>query len=176
MTLELGIDVASCGSLTCKREDLQRGFEPDECYYIENEALMRGRRDVDFMRDPPPDLIVDVDISRSSVVRHGIFAAFGVPEIWRFDGEKLLFLALRLLVEGVPVPPVGTLPAENLPSGADSGRPPAESDYVEVPASRSFPFLAPADLEPFLARHGEESETSIVAAFRDRVREVIAGR
>ncbi|MDY7002474.1 MAG: hypothetical protein SWX82_00485 [Cyanobacteriota bacterium] len=38
----LGLEISSLGSTTLSREDLQKGIEPDECYYITNEALVRG--------------------------------------------------------------------------------------------------------------------------------------
>lgn len=91
----LDIDYLPAGSTTFRREDLARGFEPDECYYIENAYGMRGKHEVNLDFDPPPDLTVEVDIASSSLDRMSIFAAVGIPEVWRHDGQKLIFNILR---------------------------------------------------------------------------------
>jgi Uma2 family endonuclease len=80
---ELNLALALGGSMTFRREDLARGLEPDGCFWIANEALVRGKLELDFTRDPPPDLIIEVEISRSALDRIAIYAALRVPEIWR---------------------------------------------------------------------------------------------
>lgn len=91
----LEIDIFAAGSTTFQREDLERGFEPDECYYIQNAARMRGKEAVDLTFDPPPDLTIEVDIKHSSLNRMSIFAAVGIAEVWRFDGERLSIYLLK---------------------------------------------------------------------------------
>jgi len=87
---ELRIRIQSCGSTTFRREDLQRGFEPDHCYYIQHEPLVRNREEeLDLTVDPPPDLAIEVDITSSSINRISIYAAFGIPEIWRWHDDKV---------------------------------------------------------------------------------------
>ena len=86
---EMQIRFQSCGSMTFRREDLQCGLEPDNCYYIKHEAAVRDREELDLTVDPPPDLAIEVDITSSSINRLSIYAAFGVPEIWRWHDEKL---------------------------------------------------------------------------------------
>jgi Uma2 family endonuclease len=142
MTLELDIDIGGYGSTTWKRKDLQRGFESDECYYLRNEEAVRGRDHIDITRDPPPDLILEIDISRSSLRRQRIYAAFGVPEAWRFDGKKVRFYRL-------------------CPDGS----------YEETGKSAAFPFLSAGDLNRFLARRTSTRETRLMRDFRDWVRE-----
>jgi Uma2 family endonuclease len=88
---ELDVDVVGGGSTTFRREDLASGLEPDECYYIENEPLIRGLKKIDLSRHPPPDLAVEIDIESSSLDRMSIYAALGVPELWRHDGDELFF-------------------------------------------------------------------------------------
>lgn len=61
---ELGLNILSVGSMTCKREDLERGAEPDSSYYIQNEPLVRDREEIDLTQDPPPDLVLEVEYSR----------------------------------------------------------------------------------------------------------------
>ena len=56
---------------------------------------MRGKRQLDLNRDPAPDLIIEVDVTRTSLDRLKIFAALGVPEVWRSTGRSLQFLHLQ---------------------------------------------------------------------------------
>jgi Uma2 family endonuclease len=67
LTEEMNIEIACFGSMTCRREELQRGLEADDSYWIENEALVRGREDIDLEVDPPPDLVLEIEISRSTI-------------------------------------------------------------------------------------------------------------
>jgi len=98
MTEELGIEIRSLGSTTWSREDLRKGLEPDECYYVQNELVVRGKDDIDLEFLPPPDLAIEVDSTTSSMNRMEIYAALGVPEVWRFDMEVL---TIWCLVDGV---------------------------------------------------------------------------
>src|SRR5437899_8506051 len=84
---ETDTDMEWSGSMTCRREDLARGLEPDECYWIQNELLVRGKGALDLTLDPPPDLALEVEISRSALDRLRVYAALGVPEVWRWDGQ-----------------------------------------------------------------------------------------
>ena len=86
---ELELNIMSVGSMTCKREDLQKGAEPDSSFYIQNEPLMRSKENVDLNQDPPPDLVVEVEYSRSAVDKLRLYAAMGVPEFWRYNGGEL---------------------------------------------------------------------------------------
>ncbi|MBA2619318.1 MAG: Uma2 family endonuclease [Rubrobacter sp.] len=98
---ETGLDVDNAGSTTFKREDLERGFEPDECFYFSDNAgrireLVRDKGNVDLdAGDPPPDLVVEVDITNPSLNKLPIYASLGVSEVWRHDGERLVILRLR---------------------------------------------------------------------------------
>lgn len=93
-TEELDLEIRSLGSLTCSREDLAKGLEPDQCYYIQNEAMVRGVEQIDLTKLPPPDLAVEIDITSSSLDRFSIYAALKVPEIWRYDGQLLAIYEL----------------------------------------------------------------------------------
>src|SRR5262249_38374776 len=86
LTEECGLPIYSCGDMTCDREDLDRGLEPDEGFYIENASRVRNKEQIDLTVDPPPDLAVEVDISRSSKSRLPVYAALRLPEVWRYDG------------------------------------------------------------------------------------------
>jgi Uma2 family endonuclease len=93
-TEELDLEIRSLGSLTCSREDLSKGLEPDQCYYIQNEAKVRGIEQIDLAKLPPPDLAVEIDITSSSLDRFSIYADLKVPEIWRYDGRSLVIYGL----------------------------------------------------------------------------------
>jgi Uma2 family endonuclease len=97
---EMGLGLMSAGSVTCKRKDKSSGLEPDSSFYLKNAKHMRElfrkltpaqrkKYRLDLTKEPPPDLMIEVDISRSSMSKISIYESLGVPEIWRFDGEAL---------------------------------------------------------------------------------------
>jgi Uma2 family endonuclease len=92
---EMNIEWRGFGSTTYKRKDLLRGFEPDSCFYFKNEARMRGKKRLDLSIDPPPDLVIEIDITHPSLNKLPLFAAFGVPEVWRFGGTELEIFVLQ---------------------------------------------------------------------------------
>ena len=92
VTEEMGIESEDLGSTTFRREDLEHGFEPDSCFYIQNEERVRGKDRIDLSVAPPPDLVID--ITSPSINKLPIYARLGVPEVWRYDGEKLEILKL----------------------------------------------------------------------------------
>ena len=92
---ETGLVLRGLGSTTFTREDIERGFEPDSCFYIAHESLIRGKERIDLAGDPPPDLVLEVDTTRSSINKLSIFAEIRVPEIWRYDGEQMEILVLH---------------------------------------------------------------------------------
>ena len=140
-TEELGIDVQSCRTVTFNREDIRRGLEPDNCYYIAHELLARNKTELDLSADPPPDLAVEIDLGSSVTDKMPIYAAFKVPEVWRYDGQKLIFYTLD-----------------------------AEGKYFSSRSSFNFPQLSPTDIENVLQNLGSASETTLVRAFRKWVR------
>ena len=89
---EMGLEAEDFGSTTFRREDLERGFEPDSCFYIQNEESVRGKARIDLTVDPPPDLVIEIDITSPSINKLPIYARLGVPEVWSYDGEKLEIL------------------------------------------------------------------------------------
>ena len=93
---ELEIEVMSLGSLLLEREHLTRAIEPDTCFYIQNEALVRSKK-IDLETDPPPDLAVESDYTNSSLNKFIIYASIGVPELWRYRRQTL---EVYQLVEG----------------------------------------------------------------------------
>jgi Uma2 family endonuclease len=92
---ELGVPIQMAGSTTFRRESAERGLEPDECFYIAHVSDILGKDDLNLEVDPPPDLAIEVDITHRSVARLPIYAALGVPEVWRYDGRQLLAYHLK---------------------------------------------------------------------------------
>ena len=84
---ELQIDVEGAGSTTFRREDLARGFEPDACFYFKDAEYIRRKDEIDVTIDPPPELVIEIDITSPSLNKFPIFAAIGVAEVWRYDGS-----------------------------------------------------------------------------------------
>ena len=125
------LPVVACGNLTLDRADLDRGLEPDECYYVQNAARVRSVRELDFATDPPPDLFVEIEVSRTVIDRLELCAALGIPEVWRFDGTTLRFF----LLEG--------------------------TTFIESKTSLAFPALTSDTLGGLLARIGGEDDTTL---------------
>src|SRR5437899_2960095 len=98
VAVEWRMSFRNLGSTTFKREDLGRGFEPDSCFYLQNAERMRGKARIDLTVDSPPDLVIEIDVTHSSLDKLPIYAALGVPEVWRSDGSGLAILVLE---EGV---------------------------------------------------------------------------
>ncbi|GAB4335208.1 MAG: Uma2 family endonuclease [Leptolyngbyaceae cyanobacterium] len=146
LTEELNIPIASAGSTTFKRKKLERGLEPDECFYIGNEFRVRGQLSLDLAEDPPPDLAIEVDITHSSIDRMEIYARLGVPEVWRWEQDQLQFWQLQ------------------------------EGQYSPVNISPTLPQISATTLMEFMALLSTVDETSIIRRFRAWVRENLITR
>jgi Uma2 family endonuclease len=92
---ELEVNMRRLGSLLMKIPELKLGAEPDSCYYIQNEPIIREKEVIIVGQDPPPDLVLEVDITNPSDRRLPIYALLCVPEVWRYDGYVLEFLGLE---------------------------------------------------------------------------------
>ncbi|HBY78532.1 MAG TPA: hypothetical protein DEG47_16345, partial [Cyanobacteria bacterium UBA11148] len=80
---EMDIEFWSLGSTTFKNQEMLKGIEPDDCFYIQNEAAVRGKNTLDLTVDPPPDLALEIDVT--SRTNSSVYEALGVPELWRFE-------------------------------------------------------------------------------------------
>jgi Uma2 family endonuclease len=137
-----GISYASGGSTTFRLKEMKKGLEPDQCFWLANAERVRGKKRINLRKDPPPDLAIEVDIFRSSLNRMGIYAALGVPEIWRYDGISFSVLTLG------------------------KGR-----VYRSSLRSLAFPKFPIATIPAFLERLDRELEGSLVEEFQRLVRE-----
>jgi len=87
---ELNMSIKGYGSTTLDREDLQKGVEPDSCFYIQNADRIQGL-DPSIPDDLPPDLAVEVDITHSSTRRMAVYKQLQVPEVWRYTKQGITF-------------------------------------------------------------------------------------
>jgi Uma2 family endonuclease len=143
LTEELNLPTKSFGSTTLNRADLERSAEPDSCYYIQHVSQIEGRQ-VDLATDPPPDLIIEVDISSPSSRRIDIYRQLGVPEIWRYSG--------------------GTVQLYRLQDG----------EYVPCDLSPSFPLVSTAVINQFLQQAETQDDTTFIRTWRRWIRQQIA--
>ena len=133
--LKLRINIRSFGSTTMKTQQRAKGTEPDACFYVQTAALIGNRLQLDFTTDPPPDVAVEVDLHHQSLNKFPIYAALGVPEVWRYDGQQLTIHLLQ------------------------------ENDYVAAPQSQALPLLTAQRLTEFLTRVREEGDFQASLAF-----------
>ena len=133
LTVRLRINILSFGSATMKRKP--KGNEPDASFYVQTADSIGNRMDIDFAIDPPPDIAVEVDIHHESQDKFSIYTAFGVPEIWRFDGQALTIYLLE------------------------------QDRYHETEASAALPMLTSEILTQFLVRLRDEGEFRALLAF-----------
>lgn len=90
---ELDIEFRSLGSTTFKNQEMAQAIEADDCFYIQNEAAIRGKKRIDLSIDPPPDLAIEIDIT--SRTKFNNYEALRVPELWRYNGRKLQINVLQ---------------------------------------------------------------------------------
>ena len=137
---EIGVESEDLGSTTFRREDLERGFELDSCFYILNEERVRGKDRIDLAVDPPPDLVIEIDITSPSINKLPIHARLDVPEIWRYGGKKLEILKLE------------------------------NEDYVEVSESAALPVLTSQTLSQLIERSKTTRRTVWLKEVRESAR------
>jgi Uma2 family endonuclease len=138
---ELDLDCKTCGAMTVRRKDREKGFEPDNCYYLTHEPKLRKRRKLNFKVDPAPDLAIEVDLQRRFKIKLSIYEAFQVPELWNYDGRALRVYHLT-----------------------------AAGGYEQVETSLYFPVLALSEIERRLPGAVTARETSLLREFRAWVR------
>lgn len=90
---ELEIDCECFGSTTFKRQAMNYGIEPDECFYIQNHQTMIGKDRLDLSVDPPPDLAIEVDVTSKTQI--DAYTRLAVPELWVYEGTELKIYLLE---------------------------------------------------------------------------------
>lgn len=144
---EFGLRILPSGSATFRREDLERGLEPDECFWIQHAAQMRMGTEWDPATQPPPDLVIEVEITRSAVPRMEIYAALGVPEVWRFSESGLKVCVLQ-----------------------------PDQSYQVISRSPTFPTVPVEEIPRFLQPQEEWDYLGVIRTFREWVRGSTPGR
>lgn len=128
----MGLRIKTMGSTTMNYPSFKKGAEPDNAYYIQHQPLVKGRA-VDFSQDPPPDLVVEIDISYTDIDKNRFYATLGVPEFWRFDGQVWHIYQLQ------------------------------NGEYVEVSSSPTFPQVPKEQLYRFLEQAREDEIEAVQA-------------
>ena len=128
--------LSALGSAIWRREDVQRGLEAGQCYYLQNAMRLRGKNEIDLSSDPPPDLAIEFEVSPAPLNRMSIYAALRVPEVWRYDGAHIKVFCLE------------------------------DEAYAERASSVAFDDFRPDELQQFLALDPSMLDGEIVRAFR----------
>ena len=146
MAEEWDLNIKSVGSLTLKRDDIQKGIEPDACFYLKNEPEVRNKLSIDLNQgDKPPDLAIEIDITSGSLDKFPIYAGLAVPEIWRYDGNNLRFYGLNQETNG----------------------------YEEITESLAFPLLDITLIPSWLEQRFIIGETATLKQVRQWIKEQI---
>jgi Uma2 family endonuclease len=138
---ELRINIRGFGSATFTRKDLHKGFEPDACFYIGSTPRIRGKRKISLPQDPPPDLLIEIDVTSSSLDRFALFARTGVPEVWRYNGSQLQIFTLT------------------------------GQEYIEVEQSIAFPLLTNTVIAQFVENGIELDRVEWLDRLREWIRQ-----
>lgn len=141
ISLRLRISILSFGSTTMRIQDAAKGNEPDACFYIQRAAALGTRMNLDFTKDPPPDIAVEIDVHHDSENKLAIYAALRVPEVWRWSVGKLIIYVLE------------------------------NDDYVVADASPALPQISSRVLTEFLNRLREHGEFQTLVAFDEWLQE-----
>lgn len=147
VAIEMRLPLCSGGSTTLKLALEKVGLEPDRCYWIKHEKYMRDKKKWKALKDPPPDLALEIDISISWLDRLDIYAKLKVPEVWRFDGETL-----KVLVLG------------------------GNGEYKERTKSLAFASLPMDGFVRFVKQLGSDEEVRLTREFRDWLRSEVLAR
>jgi Uma2 family endonuclease len=139
-TEEFDIPRRSAGSTTFRDADLRRGLEPDKCWYVQNEPVIRAKEVVDLTVDPPPDLLIEVEATSPLVPKLPILAALGMPEVWHWRNEQIRILQL------------------------------VEGEYQEAEQSAALPDFPFDEALRTLADRFNRDETALVKQFRESIR------
>jgi Uma2 family endonuclease len=124
------------GQATWKSKALSKGAQADHCYYVVNAPRVIGKKQIRLGTDPPPDIVLEVDLTSDSMRKLWIYAGLGVPEVWRFDGERFYFYQL------------------------------GDGEYTEIPATRCLPGLTGSVLVEGLANCSVVGDMEALKAFR----------
>ncbi len=136
------VPIRNCGTMTIRRSVLERGFEPDHCYYVQHEPQMWDKKKINFKTDPPPDLAIEVEVTQKLMDKMGIYAAFRVPELWCWSGTTLKVFELS-----------------------------KEGQYVARETSLCLPSFPIAKVQEIVRQLGTVHESELICSFHDWIRD-----
>lgn len=136
----LDIILESRGSTTFKRKRPAQGAEPDTCFYIQNASRIIGKLRIDLSTDPPPDVVVEIDVSHESTDKFDFYASIGVPEIWRYDEHRAQIFHLQ------------------------------DQAFIEMPSSLALPLVTSEAMTRFLDQSKTEGQSATLKSFRQWLR------
>ncbi len=139
---EMELMLESYGSTTYRRRPKAKGVEPDTSFYVQNASQMIGKTEIDLEQNPPPDVVVEVDMTNESLDKLEIYAALGVPEIWRYDGLDFHILTL------------------------------SQNQYSETENSVALPKISAVILTEYLELGKTAGQTAMLKAFRNFLQSV----
>ncbi|MBD0373710.1 MAG: Uma2 family endonuclease [Pyrinomonadaceae bacterium] len=137
---EWGFEYRNFGRTTFRRRDVESGFEPDSCFYIQSVESISGVRRIDLAIHPPPDVVIEVEMTSPALKKFPIYARMNVPEVWLYDGKEV---TIRLLQEG---------------------------DYVESEVSKAIPRLRSSDLSQLVEQSKTMKRSAWIRSARERAR------
>jgi Uma2 family endonuclease len=137
---EMGLEIRGLKSTTWRSKPKAVGKEADECFYIQNEGAIRGKLKINLKVDPPPDLAIEIDTTNSLLDKMAVYAELKVPEVWRFEDNKL---TINILF--------------------DTG-------YVESETSLAFGSFPVKELTRFMQLDSQKGENARMREFREWVR------
>lgn len=140
--LRLRIDILGFGSATMRKRKRKKGNEPDACFYVQTASVIGNRIQLDFETDPPPDIAVEIDVHHDSRSKFPIYAALGVPEIWRYDGKAMTIYLLAKAAADIDA-----------------------SLYFEQETSAALPILSAQILTETIERMRRDGELNALLAF-----------
>ncbi|HEX8151463.1 MAG TPA: Uma2 family endonuclease [Pyrinomonadaceae bacterium] len=140
ISLETDVALETRGTTTFKSKKLLKGAEPDTCFYVQSAPQIIGKRRINLDTDPPPDVVVEIDLSSGSLYKFPIYAALRVPEIWRYDGHATRFYKL------------------------------AGENYEVIQHSLAFPLLTAEDLARYVELSKVKGQSVALRAFRQTLR------
>jgi len=135
LSAKLHIPILFFGSSTMKKRESAKGSEPDACFYVQSAPVIGDKIHLDFGSDPPPDIVVEIDLHHESLAKFPAYAALGVPEIWRYDGQAFLIYYLN------------------------------QDQYVATESSPGLPRLTSAALTEFLNLGRHKSQDKVLRVF-----------
>ncbi len=142
LTEELGMPRRTTGSTTWRQIAKKKGLEADKSYYLANQPKVRKKKLIDLAVDPPPDLAIEIENTRSAINQLETYSLLGVPEVWRFDGQELRIHVLQ-----------------------------SNGTYIEQDTSRFFAKTVTDKIVEALVEYDDDDDTAWIKRFRQWVRD-----